>query len=170
MKIASETRTVFYSGKTLTKEFRLKQLKQLKKMVSENKKFFTQAIQKHLGRSSHEINLSEFAICLHEIQEQIDDLSENMRPKKQSKGLMYMGATSLEIIPQPLGVALIISPWNFPLNLTLNPLAGAIAAGCCAVVKPSEISDSVARVYRELFKRYLDPQCYKVSINNFSQF
>jgi len=62
----------------------------------------------------------------------------------------------------PYGVVLIIGAWNYPLHLSLAPLAGAIAAGNCAVVKPSEISPHTAQAIEQLLTKYLDPECFQV--------
>jgi len=64
--------------------------------------------------------------------------------------------------PDPYGVVLIIGAWNYPLHLSLAPLAGAIAAGNCAVVKPSEISPHTAQAIEQLLTKYLDPECFQV--------
>ena len=65
------------------------------------------------------------------------------------------------IRPEPYGVVLIIGSWNYPLNISLSPLAGAISAGNCAVIKPSEISPHSAEAIEKLLPRYVDPDCYK---------
>ena len=65
-------------------------------------------------------------------------------------------------VPEPFGVVLVIGAWNYPLHLTLAPVAGAIAAGNCVVMKPSEISPATARAIEELVPRYVDPECFKV--------
>ena len=65
----------------------------------------------------------------------------------------------------PYGVVLIIGAWNYPLHLTLGPLAGAIAAGNCAVIKPSEISPHTAKAIEQLLTKYLDPECFRVKSN-----
>ena len=70
----------------------------------------------------------------------------------------------------PYGVVLIIGAWNYPLHLTLAPLAGAIAAGNCAVIKPSEISPHTAQAIEQLLTKYLDPECFQVQFYTFSLF
>lgn len=64
--------------------------------------------------------------------------------------------------PEPFGVVLIMGAWNYPLHLTLAPLAGAIAAGNCAIVKPSEISPNTAEAIEKLLTKYVDPDCFRV--------
>ena len=65
-------------------------------------------------------------------------------------------------VPEPFGVVLVIGAWNYPLHLTLAPVAGAIAAGNCVVMKPSEISPHTAKAIEDLVPRYVDPECFKV--------
>ena len=64
--------------------------------------------------------------------------------------------------PEPYGVALVMGAWNYPINLALTPAVGAIAAGNCVVIKPSEISEACASLIASLIPRYLDPECIKV--------
>ena len=91
--------------------------------------------------------------CLREINEWTKDT----HTKKNMATLM----DKTLIRPEPYGVVLIIGSWNYPLHITLSPLSGAISAGNCAVVKPSEISPHTAQAIEQLLPRYVDPDCFK---------
>ena len=88
-----------------------------------------------------------------------------LKYKYNFKPIDIHGATviyNISPLADPYGVVLIIGAWNYPLHLTLAPLAGAIAAGNCAVIKPSEISPHTAEAIEQLLTKYLDPECFQV--------
>ena len=78
-------------------------------------------------------------------------------------------ADTLKIQRDPLGLVLIISPWNYPLILLSKPLVGAIAGGNCVIMKPSEISSHTAMAMANIFSKYLDPECFSVVNGGVSQ-
>ena len=88
----------------------------------------------------------------------VDDWVKPLHPQKTVPSIF----DKLTIHPEPYGIALIMGSWNYPLHLTLAPLGGAIAAGNCAVIKPSEVSENTARAIAELLPKYVDPECFKV--------
>ncbi|KAJ7681882.1 aldehyde dehydrogenase [Mycena polygramma] len=159
--IRETLRATFKKGVPRPLEWRKNQLLQLARMVQDNAEAFSEALTKDLGKPkletyAHEIG-AVIARCLLNVQ-QLDDwakpvLVDALDWQKPLKPTIYKAAK---------GVALIISPWNYPLILTLQPLQGAIAAGCCAVVKPSEISPHYSKLITELFPKYLDPSAYRV--------
>nr|XP_040139953.1 aldehyde dehydrogenase family 3 member B1 isoform X2 [Ictidomys tridecemlineatus] len=117
----------------------------------------------HLRQSNFEAEVSEIAISQSEVDLALRNLQTWMKDEKVSKNL----ATQLDsafIRKEPFGLVLIVAPWNYPLNLTLVPLVGAIAAGNCVVLKPSEISKSVEKVLAEVLPRYLDQSCLAVAL------
>ena len=99
--------------------------------------------------------MTELEFVKNDIKDQLMHLKENMKPQSVSKNLVVMMDNAF-IHKEPFGLALIIGAWNYPIQLTLCPLVGAIAAGNCAIIKPSEISDSTATTLAELIPRYLD--------------
>ncbi|KAM5183503.1 aldehyde dehydrogenase family 3 member B1 isoform 2-T4 [Callospermophilus lateralis] len=114
-------------------------------------------------QSNFEAEVSEIAISQSEVDLALRNLQTWMKDEKVSKNL----ATQLDsafIRKEPFGLVLIVAPWNYPLNLTLVPLVGAIAAGNCVVLKPSEISKSVEKVLAEVLPRYLDQSCLAVAL------
>ncbi|KAB0338398.1 hypothetical protein FD754_024613, partial [Muntiacus muntjak] len=106
-------------------------------------------------KSAFEAEVSEISISQNEINLALRNLRAWMKDEKVSKNL----ATQLDsafIRKEPFGLVLILSPWNYPLNLSLGPLVGALAAGNCVVLKPSEISKTAEKVLAEVLPRYLD--------------
>ena len=77
------------------------------------------------------------------------------------KNLNFLASEFSYIVPEPLGVALVMSAWNYPVFTALPPVASAIAAGNCVVMKPSELSPCTSNVIKELFDKYLDKECYR---------
>lgn len=118
---------------------------------------FHEALQADLGKPGAETDLTEIYPVLAEIRHTRKNLRYWMRPKRVGTPLALAGSTS-KIRYQSKGVCLIISPWNYPVNLTLVPLVSAIAAGNCCILKPSELSPATAAVLKELIAEIFDPQ------------
>ena len=135
--LAEPMRDYFYTGETLDINFRIKQLKLLKKVLLENDEKIIQALNDDLGKSSFESVMTETGIVQEEINYYIKNIKKLAKPKKVKVPLTLMPGRS-EIYNDPYGVVLIISPWNYPFFLTMAPLIAAIAAGNCAVLKLSE--------------------------------
>lgn len=137
-RVITQTRTSFLKGTTLKESFRRQQLEQLYKLIDENSDEITKAIQSDMkGRPTNEIALTEISSTKSEIAHQINHLSQYMTPKKIPSSAAFL-TDSGYIHYTPLGNILLISPWNFPIQLTFCPLAGAIAAGCTVIIKPCE--------------------------------
>uniref|UniRef100_A0A4W2BV80 aldehyde dehydrogenase [NAD(P)(+)] n=1 Tax=Bos indicus x Bos taurus TaxID=30522 RepID=A0A4W2BV80_BOBOX len=148
-------REAFVSGRTRPAEFRDAQLKGLSRFLRENKQLLQEALAQDLHKSAFEAEVSEISISQNEINLALRNLRTWMKDEKVSKNL----ATQLDsafIRKEPFGLVLILSPWNYPLNLSLGPLVGALAAGNCVVLKPSEISKNTEKVLAEVLPRYLD--------------
>jgi len=160
-KAVKEARDEFASFKTFPASFRKHQLRQLGKLIDENKKRIHQALSKDLHKHYFEVDQVEILLLNNEIVNFLEKLEEWMAPEKPSVPLINMG-DNCQIVKDPLGTVLIISPWNYPFQLLMVPLVGAIAAGCCAILKPSEISENTAQLITELIPKYLDSKCYKV--------
>ena len=136
IQIISKTRTTFLSGITLSESYRRQQLEQLYKLIDENSDDIIKAIQSDMkGRPSNEILLTEISATKSEIAHQLNHLSEYMSAKKLPSTAAFI-TDSGSLHYTPLGNILLISPWNFPFQLTFAPLAGAIAAGCTVIIKP----------------------------------
>ncbi|XP_036718571.1 aldehyde dehydrogenase family 3 member B1 isoform X2 [Balaenoptera musculus] len=154
-------REAFSSGRTRPAEFRAAQLKGLSRFLQENKQLLQEALAQDLHKSAFESEVSEISISQNEINSALRNLRAWMKDEKVPKNL----ATQLDsafIRKEPFGLVLIIAPWNYPLNLSLEPLVGALAAGNCVLLKPSEISKSTEKVLAEVLPRYLDQSCFAV--------
>lgn len=156
-----ELRKTFKSGLTMDVQWRKDQLGQIEKLLIENNERISEALRKDLGRPVLEAFLGDIPPTLDEVRHHLEHIDEWIKPIDKPTPLMSKPASS-QIFPQPKGVVLIIGAWNFPFNLVLSPLAGAISAGCCCVIKPSEISTNSAALIADLIPKYLDPTVVKV--------
>ena len=144
-------RTFFNTGITKTYKYRIQQLKALKQAIIQNEEAINTALYNDLKKSKEEIWVTEIGIVITEINYAIRKLSCWMKPTKVSTNLLNIPSSS-KIISEPLGVVLIISPWNYPFQLLLNPLVGAIAAGNCVVLKPSEFAVHTAAIMQHIIE------------------
>lgn len=138
-------RAYFASGATLSYEFRRKQLKKLLEAFDEWEEALCEALWHDLHKSREEAILTELSIVRGEIRNHLKHLSRWMRTQKPTTPLKMFPSRS-RVMTQPLGTSLIIAPWNYPVQLLLNPLVGAISAGCTAVLKTSPAVPRVAQV------------------------
>ena len=148
-KIVNSQREYFATGQTLNISYRIAALKSLKAAIKKFEKPLAQALWQDLHKSYEEAYLTELSIVLGEIDNHIRHLKQWAAPKHHSTPLKMFPSRS-KVISEPLGLALIIAPWNYPVQLLLNPLVGAISAGCTAVLKPSPYVPTVAKVLEEL--------------------
>lgn len=160
-EMVSSMRAVFNTGRTRTFAWREAQLKKLLSLLDENSEKLTAALHADLHKHKLEAHLMELAITRNDTILYLNNLREWMKPQKVQKELINKFDDAY-IRYEPYGVALIIGAWNYPVQLTLLPIAGAIAAGNCVILKPSEMAPKVAAVLEELIPRYLDPECIKV--------
>ncbi|XP_055008761.1 aldehyde dehydrogenase family 3 member B1 [Boleophthalmus pectinirostris] len=154
-------RTSFQSGVTVPEKFRRAQLNQLLSLLQENEQRILEALHKDLAKPKFEAVLSEMDIVINEVHFALSNLRSWMQDEHVTKTL----ATKVDecyVRREPLGVVLIIGPWNYPIHLLLLPLVGAIAAGNCVVIKPSEVSSAVEAVIAELVPKYLSQDCFAV--------
>jgi len=160
-KIHADLRATFRTGKTKPLAWRRAQLKALRKLHTENEQALCQALHADLGKSSFEGWSAEILVTRNEIDHALQHLSEWARPEQVPTPIAVQPASS-EIRRDPLGTVLIIAPWNYPLQLCLAPLVPALAAGNCAVLKPSELAPATSRIIAELVPKYLDPEAVRV--------
>ncbi|MCG2624741.1 aldehyde dehydrogenase family protein [Arthrobacter sp. I2-34] len=153
----ARVREGFRTRATVPRRFRVGQLKALRRLLAENEKDLAQALAEDLGKHPLESRLSEFALLEHEISHVLLHLPAWMEETSVKVPLALQPAQA-RVQPQPLGVVLILAPWNYPVQLLLSPLIGALAAGNCAVLKPSELAPATARLLCRLVPQYLDPQ------------
>lgn len=151
----------FREGRTRSLAWRREQLGKLADFITTEEEAIQAALHEDLGRHPFETYVAELWPLLLEIADARKHLKAWAAPRHVATPLPLQPA-SATVTPEPLGVALIIAPWNIPVNLTLAPLVGAIAAGNCAVLKPSELAPATSRVLSERLPRYLDPECFPV--------
>lgn len=160
-KIITDQRSFFNTNKTKNIAFRLEQLNLLKKAILDNEPALIQALKADLNKPELEAYTSEISFCLAEIKYALNHLKNWLKPQKVTTPLPYLPASS-KIYFEPLGVVLIIGAWNYPLQLVIAPLVGAIAAGNCAVLKPSELAANTSNLLAEIIPKYFDSSLISV--------
>ena len=149
-------RRYFNTGATRTYDFRKDQLKKLKQSILNHEQDLYDALYKDLKKSPEEVWATETGLVIAELNSTIKNLKDWMKPERIATNLLNLPSSS-KVITEPLGTVLIIGPWNYPFQLLINPLIGAIAAGNCVVLKPSEFApatDSVMkRIIEEVFSK-----------------
>ncbi len=159
IKQAFESKREFFdAGNTKSYEFRVTQLKALKKAIMENENEILDALYKDMHKPKFEAFTSEIGIIYDEIDFVLKNLRKWMKPKRVSTPLVIHPSWS-KIYPEPLGVVLIVGPWNYPFQLLINPLVGAIAAGNCAILKPSDNTKNTAQIIEKIISKIF-PQNY----------
>lgn len=147
--LAAAQKHYFRTGQTLDISYRLTALRALKAAILKHEKALTDALWADLHKSYEEAYLTEISIVLGEIDNHISNLRSWASPVHRPTPLKMFPSRS-RIVSEPLGSTLIIAPWNYPVQLLLNPLVGAISAGCTAILKPSPYVPTVARALEEL--------------------
>ena len=145
--ILGEQKEFFLSGGTLSYEFRRSMLRRLKETLKKNEDAILEALKADLGKSAFEGYATELGVTYEEVNYLLRHLRRFMKPTRVSTPITQFRASSY-IIHEPMGNTLIMSPWNYPLMLTMVPLAAAIAGGNTAIVKPSRYSRETSRVMR----------------------
>ncbi len=148
-------RNYFNSGITKPYAFRIAQLKKLRDSVKKNETPIHDALYTDLKKSPEECWVTETGFLLSEIKNTIKHLKSWMEPERVPTNLLNLPSKSF-VMQEPLGVVLIISPWNYPFQLLLAPLVGAIAAGNCAILKASEFAPATAAIMKQLIDENFD--------------
>ncbi len=154
-EVIEKQRLFFKSGRTKNLNFRIEKLKILRKAIIENEKEIIEALKKDLNKAPFEAYETEIGIVLEEIRYTIKHLSKWTKCKKVKTPLKHFPSSSY-IYSEPYGVILIMAPWNYPFQLVLAPLIGAIAAGNCSIVKPSDYSKHTSRLINKLIRENFD--------------
>src|SRR5258705_5680777 len=153
-------RSYFNSGATRSYAFRKAQLQKFKQAILANEGAINLALYQDLKKSPEEAYASELGLLLAEINVTLKKLRLWMQPVNAGTDLVNLPSSS-KIYRDPLGVVLIISPWNYPLQLLLIPLVGAIAGGNCAIVKPSELAPATAAIIEKIILEAFPPEYVK---------
>ena len=151
-ELISEQRIFFQSGKTLSVDFRIEELKKLYQSVQDFEKEILDALQADLGKSATESYMCEVGMALSEIRYMIKHVKKWSKGEKVRTPIAQFAAKSYRK-PSPYGNALIMSPWNYPFLLTIDPIANAIAAGNTAIVKPSAYAPQTSAVLEKLLSK-----------------
>lgn len=159
--LVNEVRKNFHTRKSYPIEYRLKELANLRRGVLACEKEIMTAVNKDLRKHPIEAFQAEVALIIAELDYAVKNLKKWMEPVVTSTSVVMQPGKSVTY-KQPKGVALIVAPWNYPVQLCLNPLISAIAAGCAAVIKPSEQTPESAKVLEKIVTQYLDQDLYRV--------
>ncbi|MBM7605909.1 aldehyde dehydrogenase (NAD+) [Metabacillus crassostreae] len=146
----------FKAGKTRSKEFRVNMLQTLEKQIRKHEANISQALKLDLNKSETEAYVTEIGFLLEEIRFTIKHIDKWMKPKKVKTAKTHIGSKGYTIA-EPYGVTLIIAPWNYPFQLQIAPLIGAIAAGNTAILKPSELTPNTSNLISSIINEVFDP-------------
>ena len=155
--IVEAQRAFFRSGETLSLKFRQRALCTLSKALKLWEARIAEALWKDLHKSYEEAYMTELSIVMGEIDNHLHHLKRWMAPKPVGTPIKMMPSRS-KVIAEPLGCSLIIAPWNYPVQLLLNPLVGAISSGCTAILKPSPYVPHVSMVLDAMIKESFSPE------------
>ena len=148
-------------GITRPEEWRREQLTRLRALLQDRGADFEAALRSDLGKSGTEARLTEIDFLVSEIDHALAHLAHWMRPRRARVPLAVQPASARNV-PEPLGVVLVIAPWNYPLMLALSPVAGALAAGNAVVIKPSELAPATSALIARLVPDVLDRRAVAV--------
>lgn len=150
-ELIQKQRDFFQTDKTKKLSYRIEALQTLKNAIKDHEKELSQALREDLNKSEFDAYSTEIGIVLEEIRYTLKHMVNWAKPRKVKTPMTHIGSKSY-IYPEPYGVTLIISPWNYPFQLAIAPLIGAIAAGNCAVLKPSELTPKTSEVLSKIVK------------------
>jgi beta-apo-4'-carotenal oxygenase len=155
-------KTTFRTQKTKPLSYRLVQLRKLYWALDDNQDAIVEACKKDLGKPAFETALTELDWCKNDIVFVTKNLEKWIKDEAAPDMALTNKLLSPRIKKEPLGTVLVIGAYNFPVQLSLGPLIGAIAAGCTGVLKPSEVSPATAMVLKKVVEESLDPNAYAV--------
>ncbi|MEM9191060.1 MAG: aldehyde dehydrogenase family protein [Myxococcota bacterium] len=156
-----DVRRCFDGGRTRSYEWRVRQLEGVIAMIDERKDEIHRALHADLGKSDLEAHAAETNFVRNGAVHLKKMLRKWMKPEPVTTPLVTKPSRAM-VVNEPLGVVLVIAPWNYPFHLSVAPLCAALAAGNCAIVKPSEIAPATSALLASLLPRYVDPQCVRV--------
>src|SRR5579875_190026 len=159
--VVGRLRNAFARGVTKPVAWRLAQLEAMQLLLAEEGPRFEAALLADLGKAPAESQVTEIGFLVQELKHVRRHLAAWLRPQRADVPLLAMPARAATVL-EPLGVALVIAPWNYPLMLALSPVVGALAAGNAVVVKPSELAPATSALLAELLPRSLDARAVAV--------
>ncbi|QGG96316.1 aldehyde dehydrogenase family protein [Actinomarinicola tropica] len=159
--VVAARRDAFRAGTTRPLRWRREQLLNLQRMLEEQSERWARALHADLGKSETEAHITEIGFCVGEIRHILKHLDDWVEPERVKVPVSQKPGRA-EIVNEPLGVVLIVSPWNYPLHLLVAPLAAALAAGNAVVCKPSELAPATSAELASLLPQYLDTEAVAV--------
>ncbi|KFG77096.1 aldehyde dehydrogenase family protein [Streptomyces mutabilis] len=160
--VVARLRVTFRTGRTKPVEWRTAQLRRLRALLTENGEDMEAALRADLGKSATEAQRTEIGFTVREIDHTLDHLADWLRPEPAPVPAHLGTDATAWTQYDPLGVVLVIAPWNYPVQLLLAPVVGALAAGNAVVAKPSELAPATSAVLARLLPRYLDTDAVAV--------
>jgi aldehyde dehydrogenase (NAD+) len=155
----------FKTRKTQDINYRVKSLQRLKKVIESKEEQVYKALAKDLGKSEFEAFLTEYNVIIGELKNYISKISKWSRPKRVKPSILNFPSKA-RIYAEPYGNVLIISPWNYPFQLALAPLIGAVAAGNTVVLKPSEFSNATGVLLQEIIEEAFEKEHVCVALGD----
>ncbi|MFI3258285.1 MAG: aldehyde dehydrogenase family protein, partial [Spirochaetales bacterium] len=159
--IVQKQRDFFNTKQTYDITYRKNQLKKLKEALKQYEHEILQALKNDLNKSSFEAFATEIGLVEGEINFMLKNIRRFAKPQRVRTPLMHFPAKST-IVKEPYGLVLIIAPWNYPFQLAMIPLIGAVATGNCVVLKPSNYSQHTSKVIAKMLTSTFDPQYISV--------
>src|SRR5690625_202648 len=160
-KLVQTQREFYYSGKTKSYSFRKKQLETLKLMLQKHEADIYEVLKLDLNKSNHETLTTELGILYTEINFVLKHLKKWMEKREVPAPLTHKG-TANYVLYEPYGVTLVISPWNYPVQLALAPVIGAIAAGNTVILKPSELTPNTSQLLKRMVENTFEEHFFAV--------
>ncbi|QIP83220.1 aldehyde dehydrogenase family protein [Streptomyces sp. Tu 2975] len=160
-ELVSRLRATFRTGTTKPVAWRVGQLRRMRTLLTEHGEELAAALRADLGKSATEAHRTEIDFVIREIDHTLEHLDGWLRPE-QAHVPAFLGEASAWTQYDPLGVVLVIAPWNYPAQLLLAPMAGALAAGNAVVAKPSELAPATSAALARLLPKYLDTDAVAV--------
>lgn len=154
-QVIQKQRAFFETHQTKHVDFRRNQLKKLADAIGLYEKKIEQALWEDLHKSPQEAYLTEISIVKSELNYHIKNIKKWSKPKRVPTPLHMLPSTS-RLLFEPLGISLIIAPWNYPFQLLFNALVGSISSGCCTILKPSPDAPATAKVMQEIIEKTFD--------------
>ena len=151
----------YFTGATKSPEFRKEMLTKLRNAIVDNEDAITDALEKDLGKSAFEAYVTEIGFVLSSITQMLKNVDAWMKPESAKTPVHLQPAKSF-IVREPYGSALIIGPFNYPFQLVMEPLVGAIVGGNCAIVKPSEFATNTVKVVNKIITETFPPEYIRV--------
>jgi aldehyde dehydrogenase (NAD+) len=160
-EIIKAQRAFFKTNQTKDIAFRIENLKKFAQLLKDNQSQLEEAIYLDFKKSAFDTYTNELALVYNDIEEAIHQVKRWASPQRKSTNWVNFPAKSV-VIPEPLGVSLIIGAWNYPYQLSLAPVVAAMAAGNTIILKPSELPAHTSRIMARLINNTFDPQYFKV--------